>query len=404
MRPIDEFPTGPLISDLDGEHGTRRDPWLRQVGAPQWRAVRSVLVGLALVLVIVAFVRPLALPALFTSHPAPDVANVVILDSNVNTGTIILNGTPHIYQPWLHLNLQPGNNILDFLSPPFAALRCVLKHPLVSGGKVCQAKFSVANGTTYAPVINLDRGYGDLSADQQQAIEQTILAELTQAAAEVQGQIAPGQHFGSGGYDPQGSLASSVATDQLNATMVVVPNGTLLCDVYGTTAPLCPVSFGNAPASAGEKLWQVQVPAEVGWQFADEVTGQVTTDLLPVLATPNNANDSSYPINLSVVYADNGDWKLVPQMNSPNVASLFGQLNQINCTIGQNLLLSLLGNGNTTMNFSTEDPPSINGCRITLPNANFARFIERYGVLLAANSAAHQLLPAVPMAGAGEAP
>jgi hypothetical protein len=134
--------------------------------------------------------------------------------------------------------------------------------------------------------------------------------------------------------------------------------------------------------------WDINVPVALRWRLTDS-DGSVLGDVLFPAADI---------VPATLVYTADAGWSRSPQtpFDAPTVVRTFGGLD---CSTGAQILQQDLQGKNLA---ATMYPgQGVNGCQISLSaNENPAQgtFLWRFGVLLAADDAAHQLLPNLPIA------
>ena len=389
MQPFDDIPTGSMgiISDLDGPSRIPLDDWLGRQ-RPTWQRLTALAsVGLALIVLVVGIVHPAWWGVATPSPPNPIVSNstsVVIVASDVSTGLVTVNGTTHVMYPGIALTVHPGQNSLALLAPPFAAIHCLLLMPPTPGNGLCESNYRVAQGSGYAPVINLDLNITNLPESPDHvftAIQQMLASD----AGQVHATVLPGQHYGTGSLDSTNAQPHLAAT-LLNASLIATPMAQSDC---GFTRPLvvCPVDFTSLPSVLPDLHWLLRVNVVAGWYFRNPTTGHVSTVQLSV------AGNSPDSLIVDLVYAPTGNWSV--DVATPSAPSVAGQLMALNCHQGAATLSALLVQGSSISSSST---PPATGCTLTVQQNGTWNFIERFGVLLAADTSAQQKLPNLPLA------
>jgi len=329
----------------------------------------------------------------------------LLVESNINYGTLTLNGKrisgalPLIVKP------RPGANTLTLTAPPFNPRTCRMQWPDPQGSSTSgcdrgSASGAVIQGQTLGEIqtIQLDLNGDDLPLDLQTA----ALDALTQALDGVRFKTTvPAGDYIATGRDDQGRITSVRAATSLRAELsfTLTPPGQPGFRVCGGILCGAPSAFARATDSA--HLWSIFVAVSSRWQFDDSAGGQVASAGEPL--------DSSLPLNLA--YDDRtSSWRVT----APDTPVLNAS------TLDDDLRASLCGGGFTQLTDITQarqlttgqySDHGVEGCLIlaapngfsfsgsgTPPPPDAGQFVWRFGVLLAANAAAHTLAPDLPLA------
>lgn len=333
----------------------------------------------------------------------------LLVESNVNYGTLTLNGKrisgalPLIVKP------HPGTNTLTFSVPPFNPRTCRLQWPdpreSTEACDISTVTGATLQGQTLGEIhtIQLDLSGDDLPPDLQTA----ALDALTQAMDGVRFKTTvPAGDYIATGRDDQGRITSVRAATSLGAEL----SFTLTPPGQPGFRPCGGILCGSGPATFGQSdaqthLWSVFVPVSARWQFDDSSGGQI--------ASADEPLDSSLPLNLS--YDDlTSSWQVTaPDTPVLNTSTLDDVLRASLCSGGFTQLTAIAqARQLTTGQYSDH---GVEGCLIvTAPSGAFfpglgtppppddGQFVWRFGVLLAANASAHALDPDLPLAPSDE--
>lgn len=331
-----------------------------------------------------------------------------------------------------HFSLTRGKHTLLWRADPFPPQQCILMTPVGSGVDTCKhPDVPPASGGTDSYIsfpTNLDL----LPASQRDALIQATRAalasqqssETVQAGelyAQTPGTIASNHHsctllqtavfcFATANQPLQASLRLQLDTGS-------VPNAPCAlgaCDSSDQNCRLfCSLSVYDAPGfPVSQTAWQAVIHIHLLWQFAT-LHGQRIADNQADTFIGGQQNDFSLQLNISW----NGQqWGVTTGSNSNNLYSDNPVCNAAGTDIYT--LSSPNATSNTQQYFSQNAIPGSGlaaGCllQITLqsdPNAastptvppTVAYVMQRFGVLLAVNSAAHRLWPFLPVANAYE--
>jgi hypothetical protein len=330
----------------------------------------------------------------------------LLVESNVNYGTLTLNGKPVSGSPPLIVKPRPGDNTLTLSAPPFNPHTCRLRWPAgprdvsISGCDRGSASGAVIRGQTLGEIqfIQLTLSGDDLPPDLQAA----ALSALTHALSSVHFKTTvPAGDYIATGRDDQGHITSVRAATSLRSALsfTLTPPGSPGFRVCGGI--LCGVPGGFARATDTAHLWSVSVPVSARWQFGADSGGQAISTDAPL--------DSSIPLNLS--YDDSASsWQVgLPDTHLLNASRLDDDLLLNLCSGGSAQLFEIAQTRQLTAGQLSDH--GVEGCLIvTAPNGAFfpglgtppppddGQFVWRFGVLLAANAAAHTLAPDLPLA------
>ena len=360
-------------------------------------------------LVVVAFVVALVIVVPLAARQAPDSVLAphqptvppltVLLRANINFGTVTINGKrqrgtlPMLFKV---RSLAQGDSVYQVVvdAPPFYPVTCTISfikgQSIAGGSSNCDISASslpemTANGLTAAPnfVVDLSFTDGDLPTNEQDQVS-TL---LHQSLAFQQSMTVPAGSYIATGYYPQ-AITSERAAQPLQATAFLNASTDLSLLPFPCNGLVCQGGITLAPLPTRSKVWLIESPVALRWQFTaagGRVVGDISfpaADLTPTM----------------LVYDERTGWSLAPSsLSEPYVNP--PDPGEVDCQTGSRVLFQLLQAGG--VGESSTESQKLTGCKITLQDlagANRGVFIWRFGVLLAADETAHQALPSVPIA------
>lgn len=331
----------------------------------------------------------------------------LLVESNVNYGTLTLNGKRISGTLPLVVKPHPGENTLTFSAPPFNPHTCRLHWPdiqdiVTEGCDRGSSTGATIQGQTLGEIqfIQLDLSGDDLPPDLQTA----ALGALTQALDGVRFKttVPAGDYIATGRND-QGRITSVRAATSMHAELsfTLTPPGQP--GVHTCGGILCGTPGGefSGGQSTQAHLWSLFVPITTHWQFDDDSGSQV--------ASADEPLESSNQLNLS--YDSATGWQVTEPNASPLSASPLDDVLRANLCASSNAALtaSIQTRQLTIGQYSDH---GVEGCLIvaapggilitsgpgTPPPPDDGQFVWRFGVLLAANATAHALAPDLPLA------
>jgi hypothetical protein len=360
---------------------------------PPARHKRLVQISLVLLASIVAFVTfhsviPARKPAPSTTLPglqrltdAP--ARLV---SNINFGSVTINHHPqHGTFPIVFMLHHGASSTITINAPPFQPRSCVVSYaedPAQSTTPTCAVWLD--SGTVVYTVV-IDFTAADLPPEQQEQVTTLLAHSIT---AQQTSRVPAGSYIATR-LTPDDSITSQRTATSLQATAFLSASATgmVSSSCRWLTCPLYHDLQSSGPYSG--KVWAVNVPVALRWRFPT-ASGRVLGDV-------------SYPAagTVLVLLADrpSAGWSLSSQsafapFNTPDA------LSTLDCGTGAQLLQQQLPLG-MSVSWSASNGQALTGCQWvaqTYTNAKQGTFIWRFGVLLAADKAAHRLLPTLPIA------
>lgn len=351
-----------------------------------------------------------------TPNPVVNLTSAYIM-SNVSYATVTLNGRKLAAQTSVLANLRPGANTLTLTAKPFMPNTCRLT---LSGSLLradtCQAvRFSEplnVGGKAHYPafLIYVSFGMNNLPLDERAPALDQITGALGDLSLSLRTIVPAGQHYISG-LTTDGLPIAAVARQPMLATPVIAlspESGLQDCNDI-----LCP--FPNIPGSmpydldriqlAYGRSWLVQAPLSLGWRFSSVTQTSLTTATAGNVMLPRG----SWALTLPLVYDVAQGWSISPWAIAGSMdRRIGGQVGDIYCYIAAGMLNGIA----PSFSEGTQNPANgIEGCALSLAGPTIsaagppyhATFIARFGLVLAVDASAHQLIPQVPIASSAEA-
>lgn len=375
---------------------------------PPSRRKRLTQIGLVLVagVVVAALFRSIAAPA---SPTAPGVfefapgrissPQTTLISSNINFGTVFINGQRQHGSPPMFFTSQDNTTYkIAIDAPPFLSKACVFSFingaPESSDSAGCTTSTGglpsiTANGTTATPanIVQIDFTPDDLPPDQQSQIN-AILARSVSAQQTI---TVPAGSYIATHLNANGIITSRRVGAPVKATAFLAASDHFgLFGVGNCVGLICQAGvdlFWGNPPPAGN-VWVTGVSVALRWRF--------TTSAGAMLG------DVSFPAadvaTALLAYSPGAGWSLTSQddFGSFNDPSTFGNLD---CLTGSQVAFQQLEG--TNFSYSTEGGQGVKGCKMAVQDiggSGRGSLIWRFGVLLAADAAAHKLLPRLPIA------
>lgn len=367
---------------------------------PSWRK-RLTQLGLLLVTGIMLLVmfqgnsplRKLAPP----SDPQPNtLPPVLFINSNVNYGTVTINGKKQADTLPIVAAVHGDAFTIRLDAPPFRPISCHLRLSQLppsgasAGGRDCFAFLNSSAEQEYQ--VNITMTLDDLPPAQQSQ----ITAMLTRTLATERALTVPAGSYIATSF----SQASTIITSQrvsapLQASATVAPFAPWnpaddpLC--VGIICPWMPPS-GDIYTFSGHQ-WAITVKLALRWRFSS-ASGVAISDV--VFQEGGVFDQIASPLNLSLFLNQAGNWTISQNPPTPDASN---QLQDAFCVTGENILRQATGAGPHISMGITYDQGAP-GCEVLVQvnNTGEGIFLWRFGVLLAANSRAHTMYPALPIA------
>jgi len=394
--------SAPLLPE-DQQPGEARQADLEPEGPrpPAWRK-RATQIGLALAaLLAVAVIFRGVIPS---ANQAPDgqatsqsipALPTVLIESNINFGTVSINGQRQRGKLPLLFEARNSAYRITIEAPPFSVMSCTII--FFDGAPENDGSCNFAsgdlssittNGVTAIPdySIELDFLADNLPQDQQDQIN-TLLA---QSISQQQTTTVPAGSYIATSFNADSTITSQRVTTPVQATASLVAS-----DNFGPQEPASCTGLicqgGIDPeqyASLTGNVWVISVPVALRWRFTT-TAGQVLSDVSFPIA--------SLQVTLLAYSPDTG-WSISAQ-SAATPFTIPDQLNNLDCQTGGMVVQQQTQE--PSIGYNIVDGQGIEGCEIdlldTTGGAN-GNFVWRFGVLLAADSTAHTLLPHLPIA------
>lgn len=388
-------------------------------GGPSRRQVVGAVVTVALVaLVLTALLSGTlgsgGMPFGLFPTPVPtatlaDGADTFYLTNGVPWGRLLADGKPinvtYTQQAPAFFRLPIGRHTLEYDAPPFPRLTCVASVP-GAGADTCaiftppQSPDSSIYGAA-ARGLNLEATLNRLPPDELNAL---ITATARSLTAPVGATTVPA---GSRYQGASGRL--TVTNEPLRAQLFYLLNtdasATGIVGLDGQKCvSLCDFSWdGGSPDSGASGFWGIG--ANIAPILRYTSASGASFDLPAIPALPDAPRTSM--IFLRVTWQ--GAWQVAPDLNGGGPAGGDAGCSIAMRALGQNLAFDNGGNGDSATQALAANPA--NGCLLVFqimdqsgqPAGKPLRFLYRFGLVLAANSAAHRLMPALPVAIGDEA-
>jgi hypothetical protein len=391
----------------------------RRHGA-NWLRAAIVAVGITIAVILVVLVNPAAKSSLYTVFrlptPVPSPTplpggNTVYLVRGAPWAAVTIDGklatnlSLGMTLSWI--KLAAGRHTIVVAQQPFPTLRCVVSMP-ASPRDTCPLitpstdtpEFGNA-GSADLPagsrVVDLGARFSRLPQDARDALVTAVNAKLTYPPTPIT--MQPGDHY----LREDGTLA--VAQTGLRATFVptlLAPINAVASD-SNSCVSFCDVS-GTGMSSSG--TWNMIISLVGTWHITS-FGGAVVVDSAPMFPAEAIYEGQPPTLTAEINLLWTGQWQVSAQ-NGFN-----GSFSPI-CQTADNLVNANLNAGSnagsqvsvTGMGYQAAHTPE-QGCVVTMMLSDSTASDPLYayyhlGVLLAANGAAHQAFPALPVASANE--
>lgn len=410
----------------------RRSPFAPYLSRRQraTRAAISIGVVVAAFLALTLAVAPFLYAGLkpMAAQSLPRGADHFYFVSNVPWGRVKLDGNRLTHLPQVGdaqpLHLARGTHSLEWLADPFIPFHCTLSVPRSEGDTCSTQPLIDRSGAFTSTLITEHESLLSLNLDQLLPLRTAIQYAVQNASASAL--VQPGEHYRRPlilGDQQSGQIA--IADRALKATMSLVPmlqtGFSESCSALPSQSEMIPLC--RAPGQDCRELCTLS-PANVTTAHSNDWLAAITTRILWSYSTLDGKlleqDAANYGFNLTLVVLritwDGSQWHVTPVIGD---RAHLAATSDISCEsarewlidgVAQNQLVSDLttimsGYYSSTTNAAT-------GCVVMLPaSANTGGtfpsaplqsaapiFLERFGVLLAANDAAHALWPELPQA------
>jgi hypothetical protein len=341
-----------------------------------------------------------------TSHDSTRQSGVLIA-SNINAGIVTVNGQKQSGAPPVIVQLRSGKNTITFDAFPFAPASCVVVWPEATTsaeGSTCSlstlrpSENVVVGGKPMAVgnEITFSIGGASLSPTECAHVLDAIVTSLNSLGLTT---IVPaGQHIATGNVSQEQVPFDLSAPTGLYARLTphVEDYADRRCDRLFAGAPQL-----SKPGAAGPTgIWNVFVPVTEDLSFVG---------LDGVYLGPSAATEGIVQMNLVVPSSDIVGWHLAvvaPTLDRQIEENLCESGSQVLAAI-YHLTYSKENQANFSSHSSSRGSHGIEGCWLELDVAadnweTKANYLWRFGVLMATDTASHNLLPMLPIASAAE--
>lgn len=396
---------------------------------PRARRVRALLVAgvLLLAVALVVVVDPAlrsALPRMLQQTPiptatlAPD-ANLAFLESGAPWGTYSLDGgaAAPLSQPGSRLSavwirLTPGRHTLRVTQPPFPARSCSISLPAARGDTCPLVSPSALQGPYFGTVpspspnsrvIDLGARLDRMPQADADSLVDAVRAQLALPVTPVT--IQPGDHY----LRDDGSVA--VAATPLRITLqseLILPDRSFPSD-DARCQSFCDMLTNYPQGSETGGLWSLTVAQQGTWRGVT-ADGQVIAShapLWPSAAPYDTLSPDASQLSTAFDVQWDGSWHILSQGDF-SFGNLSPSVGQVAIQMTTTLLNASPGvpTGNMKI-YQGRGLDAGQGWVISLTPNNPAATSPLYlyyhfGVLLAANDAAHKAFPTIPVASANE--
>ena len=356
-----------------------------------------------------------------TPTPTPGPGNALIVTSNFNSGSVILNGKKLAGAIPLLVRLNPGENTITFSAPPFHDQTCrvtllALADP--RSGQRAQTSGDNCSINTQEPSIRFQgiavpNGYlyfqltgAALPNDLRNAAESALWLKLANLPAL---QVPAGDYYATG-TTTTGRITSARAAVPLLATPALVRNNATQngpdCANLGCAGP--PVMPDQTGVSTPAGGWLIGESVAAGWRFTTQSGALVAT----------SAFRDGGGVMMGLTYSSTGGWSVVEGSSNPFMADIQAQVITVSCQGGFAALQTLIDKSSLAgqrLSFSQGAnfgliAPQTDGCAISFATENnnpfnpsnsskeYGHYVWRWGVLLAADAQARALFPSLPVA------
>ena len=411
-HPLAGRPSAEPDDPLDDEDGEWTAP---QPSSPiQRHRVRAAIVSgiVALAVVLVFVINPAAKSSLYTvfGFPTPTPSptpqpgsDQVFLAYGAPWGSVSLDGkyvaSANLGMMSAWVTLPRGRHTLVVSQSPFPTLRCVVSYP-ASQGDTCplivpaNANYQIDPNSIPSTVRFVDLGarFSRLPRDAQDALVAVASADLQPPSSPVT--LHSGDHY----LRDDGSVA--VARTDLVASFIptILPPADSVASDSQSCVSFCDIS---GVTIGGSGAWSVRVGVLGSWQITTP-GGQVIVQHAAMYPGDFLYQGMPAEIETELNLLWTGRWQV-------SVSNAFGYQWSPVCQMASQMLYTWLGNNNVNINGMNAQSGRTqeDGCGISLTlgdpgQSGSLTFYYHFGVLLAANDAAHKTFPTLPVASSAE--
>jgi hypothetical protein len=331
------------------------------------------------------------------------------------------------------LTLKPGHHLITWRAAPFQPQSCRISIPYAVGDscKFAREEITPPGSTIGLQIILLHESLSTLPAAQQIALRNAIQASFDSIPASQR--VLPGERYFTGNrtlvatQPLQATLRLSLDTDSdANCaldTEVMFPQTCTLAEQ--NCAQLCTIPW-NAQGIPQEPRWFAFAQTHLSWDYTT-LQGQPIASDQPIDNSSVNFASMTDQLTLLSITWQHDSWHIRPLLGSDlpsptivdsgDLGQPIGENIQLAddpaCVAAQNIFVQLSAYSSSLLNASPQQIHYVSGanpaagCVVTLPliidnatstGGQTAIFLERFGVMLAVNDAAHRLQPDLPLA------
>jgi hypothetical protein len=305
-----------------------------------------------------------------TSTPSP--ATAVKITSNINWGTVRLNGKIVKTKNGAPAMPMGGRNTITLDAPPFNHTACTFTWPDLRDlvGPDIEGKCVNAGSQNGYTLIGIDDTFHDLPDTEQQRIRTfatSYIQQLTQST-----EVHVGDHYAAGyGTNREPIIQQAMQSMQVQFAIQLANSASECGDM------ICP-SLSVPSLTANTHDWQIKMDLIGNWQFID-TKGAIIAEI-----------PTFFDQNFTLHYTSDGTWTMDA---SPPIHGT--------------ICLSLLSpyfpyQQSTYTTYSINNVANIEGCKITVTSSNNGepamKFLVRFGAILAMDDSTASHYPDLPRA------
>jgi hypothetical protein len=401
MAPTPDEPTPAPAEPLSDERLPLTELESISTRPPSWRkrGIQLALLALALCVALVALWSAIAPGNRQAIQPTPTRTPLeALLVSNLTDASIILNGKKLAGHPPMNVSAYLETDVVTITAPGFRPYTCHFQGFKTTDDPL-HCLFAVNSGYVQIGkpfIIGVFLTPDDLPPTQRDQ----LLAPITQQLAiSRQASVQPGDYIATAFDTGTGTITSQPSTTSMQASAAFVQGVPLNYPVsspFGPFSPACAQLLcpqGIAPANyetpPSGQVWNLWLNLALTWSFAED-------NGTPVVAVTyqHSPLTGQFPVMLPIrVVYDAGGWHLAADTD------LAGEMQAAICNNGSAILgQRLLPYSIYSVQLLTDR--GVNGCLLSVQanGQGSSTFLWRFGVLLAADDAAHTLLPDLPLA------
>ena len=339
-----------------------------------------------------------------TTVTTDDFSMSAAIFSNVNHGTLTVNATKLDVHPPVIVRLHSGTNTITISEPPFRPHTCTVDISRRSvDATQCTGAFGIPTmnigGKHAATRIELPLTFTDLPSDQQQRVKMLVTQAIDGLVFHT---TVPAHQYIATGLDSKGYITSRLTGQDLQADAALMRRADQASLFNSTCAenicaevnvPYSPCGVSDA-SDMTDIAWKVTTFVTPQWRF--------TTQTGDTVAASSLSDSYNYEIEVPLRYNAAQGWRLWGVPGRGNICGVDNIMSNSQYNAGMNALSVYF----TPDELNNVSPLAygMEGSEIQVlahshsGDISTATFIWRFGVLLAADPAAHQLVPRLPVA------